>query len=164
LDYFIGLGSNLGDRLATIDAAVAQLADLGLVTQRSSIWETPPMYVSEQPAFLNGIVVLRSDLSPAELMTGLLRIEESLGRVRAERYGPRTIDLDIVAAGDTVLKSDFVEIPHPRLEERAFVVIPLIEVAGDWRNPATSHTLGSLPVASTELRCVAPRLTAPATQ
>lgn len=146
MNYLIGLGSNLGDRRANLEAAVTRLAALGQLVAVASLWQTAPMYLTDQPPFLNTVVQLDSPLDPDTLMGRLLEIESALGRVREVRFGPRTLDLDIVAAEDLVFRSPNVEIPHPRLEERAFVVLPMIEIAGDWRNPATGRTLRSLPI------------------
>jgi 2-amino-4-hydroxy-6-hydroxymethyldihydropteridine diphosphokinase len=123
---YVGLGANLGDREATIRAAVAELPGvLGV----SSLRETDPVGVTDQPRFLNGVVALETALPPRELLEVLLAVERRLGRERKERWGPRTIDLDLLLYGDEVIAEDGLTVPHPHLHERRFVLEPLAEVA-----------------------------------
>ena len=128
---YIGIGSNLGDRERTIEHAVALLrADPGLdVVSVSSLRETEPWGPVEQPRFLNGAVEVETSLEPRELLGVLLDIERRLGRVRAERFGPRTIDLDLLLYGEAVIDEPGLVVPHPRLYERAFALEPLHELA-----------------------------------
>jgi 2-amino-4-hydroxy-6-hydroxymethyldihydropteridine diphosphokinase len=132
---YVGLGANLGDREATIRRAVALLDELtGLdVVGVSTLRETEPWGPVEQPGYLNGAVAVETELGPRELLDALLAIERRLGRVRAdeERWGPRTIDLDLLLYGDLVLDEPGLEIPHPRLHERRFALEPLAELASD---------------------------------
>lgn len=130
---YVGLGSNLGDREGTIGRAVALLAEAeGVsVAARSSLRETEPWGPIEQPRYLNGVVALDTTLGPRELLDALLDVERRLGRVRAERWGPRTIDLDLLLYGERVLDEDGLTVPHPRLHERRFVLEPLAELAPD---------------------------------
>lgn len=123
---YVGLGSNLGDREATISAAVEALPGVVAV---STLRETDPVGVTEQPAFLNGAVVLETDFSARELLELLLAVERSLGRERRERWGPRTIDLDLLLYGDEAIDEPGLTVPHPRLHERRFVLEPLVELA-----------------------------------
>jgi 2-amino-4-hydroxy-6-hydroxymethyldihydropteridine diphosphokinase len=130
---YIGLGSNLGDREATLRAAVAALSDedqIELVAV-SSLRETEPVGYLDQPAFLNGVAVVETSLAPAELLRRLLRIEARFGRDRAAAPagGPRTLDLDLLLYGSAEIHEETLQIPHPRLHERAFVLDPLTEVA-----------------------------------
>jgi 2-amino-4-hydroxy-6-hydroxymethyldihydropteridine diphosphokinase len=128
---YIGLGSNLGDRAATIQAALGRLAadaDIELVAV-SSLRETDPVGFEEQPRFLNAAAAIRTVLEPRELLDRMLKVERGLGRVReGARYGPRTIDLDLLLYGDAVVDQPGLAIPHPRLQERVFVLEPLMEL------------------------------------
>ena len=123
---YVGLGANLGDREATIRAAVAQLPGVVAV---SPLRETDPVGVTDQPQFLNGVAALETELSPRELLDVLLAVERRLGRERRERWGPRTIDLDLLLYGDEVIDEDGLTVPHPRLRERRFVLEPLADLA-----------------------------------
>jgi 2-amino-4-hydroxy-6-hydroxymethyldihydropteridine diphosphokinase len=123
---YVGLGANLGDREETIRAAVAELPDVVAV---SPLRETDPVGVTDQPQFLNGVAALETELSPRELLDVLLAVERRLGRERRERWGPRTIDLDLLLYGDEVIDEDGLKIPHPRLHERRFVLEPLADLA-----------------------------------
>jgi 2-amino-4-hydroxy-6-hydroxymethyldihydropteridine diphosphokinase len=122
---YIGLGSNLGDREATIEAAIAALPGVVAV---SRLRETEPVGVLDQPPFLNGAAALETTLSPRELLGTLLAIERELGRERRERWGPRTIDLDLLLYGDAVVDEPGLTVPHPRLHERHFALEPLHEL------------------------------------
>jgi 2-amino-4-hydroxy-6-hydroxymethyldihydropteridine diphosphokinase len=128
---YVGLGANLGPREATILRAVDLLAaQPGIeVLELSSFSETEPIGVTDQPAFVNGAVSLETLLSPRELLDALLRVERELGRVRSgERWGPRTIDLDLLLYGDEVVDEPGLTVPHPRLHERRFALEPLAEL------------------------------------
>lgn len=130
---FIGLGSNLGDRFGYLEAAVKALharPDIRVV-RSSSVYETAPVGLTEQPHFLNMVIEVATDLSPHRLLAAMLAAEGELGRVRDVRWGPRTIDLDLLAYGDVSLKTDELELPHPRMMERAFVLVPLLELCGE---------------------------------
>jgi 2-amino-4-hydroxy-6-hydroxymethyldihydropteridine diphosphokinase len=130
---YVGLGSNLGDREALIRGALAALAeDPGVeVVAASTLRETEPVGYLDQPRFLNGVAVLETSLGPRELLGLLLAVEAALGRDRAAvpAQGPRTVDLDLLLYGDLRIRQENLEIPHPRLHERAFVLEPLAEVA-----------------------------------
>jgi 2-amino-4-hydroxy-6-hydroxymethyldihydropteridine diphosphokinase len=128
---FVGLGSNLGDRERTVEQAVALLgAQPGIdVVSVSILRETEPWGPVEQPGFLNGAAELETTLEPRELLGVLLDVERRLGRVREERFGPRTIDLDLLLYGDAVVDEPGLVVPHPRLHERAFALEPLHELA-----------------------------------
>jgi 2-amino-4-hydroxy-6-hydroxymethyldihydropteridine diphosphokinase len=130
---YVGLGANLGDRESTIRRAVTLLGEepgVGVVSV-STLRETAPWGPVEQPAFLNGVVELETDLGPRALLDVLLDIERRLGRVRAERWGPRTIDLDLLLHGDDVIDEAGLTLPHPHLHERRFALEPLAELAPD---------------------------------
>ena len=136
---YVGLGANLGDREATIRRAVELLAaTAGVeVAAVSTLRETDPVGYADQPRFLNGAVALETGLAPRELLDRLLAIEQELGRVRGEgpRYGPRTIDLDLLLYGDEVVDEPRLAVPHPRLGERRFVLEPLHELDPDLALP-----------------------------
>lgn len=124
----IALGSNLGDRLANLRAAVAGLKERGVTVRRcSSVWETDPVPPG-QPVFLNAVVAGETDLDPLDLLSLLKTIEQEMGRTEGARWGPRPIDLDILFYDDLRMDSEALTIPHPRLGERAFVLAPLAEV------------------------------------
>ncbi len=134
--YAIGVGSNLGDRRATI-AAAAALVDgggIGRVVARSDLIETAPVGGPDgQGAYLNGVWIVASGFGPHQVLAELQRIETACGRVRTVRWGPRTIDLDLLLRDDgVVVSSSVLTLPHPRLHERQFVLIPLRQVARDW--------------------------------
>jgi 2-amino-4-hydroxy-6-hydroxymethyldihydropteridine diphosphokinase len=127
---YVGVGSNLGDRLEHLRRAVAELAGTPGVrfVRSSSVYATSPVGGPEQGDFLNAVVEISTELEPHALLGALQRIENALGRVRAERFGPRTIDLDLLLYGDDVIDDADLCVPHPRMRERAFVVVPLTEL------------------------------------
>jgi len=127
---YVGLGANLGDREATLRRAVTVLAGRpGVeIVAVSSLRETDPVGVVGQPPFLNGAAAVDTTLSPRELLAELLAVEQELGRVRRERWGPRTIDLDLLLYGDEVVDEPGLTVPHPLLHERAFALEPLAEL------------------------------------
>jgi 2-amino-4-hydroxy-6-hydroxymethyldihydropteridine diphosphokinase len=129
---FVGLGSNLGEREVTLRAAVGRLRGLPETEVRalSSFRDTEPVGVVDQPRFLNGAVELETDLPPRALLDALLELELALGRDRAAgpRHGPRTLDLDLLLYGEESIREDGLEVPHPRLHERRFVLEPLAEL------------------------------------
>ena len=142
---FVALGSNLDDRLRCIDAATAQLAQLSCVPiQRSHLYDTTPMYLEEQPRFVNTVVRLQTDLDPDRLLARLLDIETSLGRVRAERNGPRVIDLDLLLWDNLVRETEALILPHPRLHERPFVLRPLLDLDPGLRHPTLDRRVDEL--------------------
>lgn len=132
---YLALGGNVGDSRTTLDRAVLALSDASGIrlVARSSDYKTPPWGVTDQPPFINLCLVIDTTLSPRVLLTRIHEIERSLGRDRAheERWGPRTVDIDILAYDDLTLDEPGLILPHPRLFERAFVLMPLTEVAGD---------------------------------
>lgn len=132
VDVVLGLGSNLGDRLATLREAVVRISSIpGVrVTARSKIYETEPVGGPEQGPFLNAAVRLDAAVAPLELLDALQAIERDLGRTRDVRWGPRTLDIDVLwIAGGVTIDEPRLVVPHPRLHERAFAVLPLLDVA-----------------------------------
>jgi len=130
-DAFVGIGSNLGDRETNLRRALELLAaEDGIeVVSVSRLRETDPVGPVEQPSFLNGAVRISTELPPRELLERLLEVEQRLGRVRGERWGPRTIDLDLLVYGDEIVDEPGLTLPHPRLHERRFALEPLAELA-----------------------------------
>ncbi len=129
------LGSEFGDRRANLLEAVRRIGRLGEVTAVSSFYDTEPVGFVEQPRFLNGAMVLETDLEPLELIRELLAVERGMGRERVVAKGPRVIDLDLLLCGDVVMETDELTLPHPEMQERRFVLEPLTEIAGDWVHP-----------------------------
>jgi 2-amino-4-hydroxy-6-hydroxymethyldihydropteridine diphosphokinase len=136
---YVGLGSNLGEREATLREALTRLSELDgvAVVAVSSFRETDPVGNADQPRFVNAAAELETSLGPRELLERLLEVERSLGRdrTREERWGPRTVDLDLLLYGDETVGEPGLEVPHPRLAERAFVLQPLVELDPGLRLP-----------------------------
>lgn len=141
---FIALGSNLGDRLSNLRAAVAALEPEIKPRRCSSIYETPPWGYPNQPKFLNQVVSAETALEPVVVLNWLKSIEMMLGRQETFRYGPRLIDLDILFFDDLVIDTPPLVIPHPRLQERAFVLVPLAELAANLRHPRLDCTVSEM--------------------
>ena len=138
---YLSLGSNLGDRLANLQAAQAALLPAVRTTACSAIYQTEPWGVTDQPLFLNQVLQASTRLSPNRLLAYLKELETALGRTPTVRYGPRRIDLDILFYDGLVVDSKHLTIPHPRLAERAFVLVPLAEIAPQLRHPVTGQTM-----------------------
>jgi 2-amino-4-hydroxy-6-hydroxymethyldihydropteridine diphosphokinase len=150
LTAYIGMGSNLpsaaGPPAATLASAIERLGSLGHVLSRSSLYSTAPVGIADQPRFVNAVVALRTGLAPRTLLTRLLAIERDYGRDRSTGItnGPRTLDLDILMMGDLCLSESELELPHPRLAERAFVLIPLHEIAPEVIEPRHHVSIAEL--------------------
>lgn len=138
---YLGLGSNQGDRPGFLREALSQVeaSRRVRVRKRSSLYETAPVGVTEQPWFLNMVAEVDTDLSPQDLLDLVLAVERRLGRVRTQRWGPRTIDVDILLYNDLALSTTALVIPHPELTRRRFVLEPLLEIAPDVRLPGGSR-------------------------
>ncbi len=141
---YLSLGSNLGDRRANLQAALARLAELGELKSVSSFYETEPVELTSQPWFLNIAAALETELMPKQLMSRILDLERSLGRRRIQPKGPRLIDIDILLFGNSLVDTKGLTIPHPALPQRRFVLEPLAEIAPDLRHPVLKRTMREL--------------------
>jgi len=138
---FLALGSNIGDREANLRDAVSRLASDDLrILRRSSFYETSPQELLDQPWFLNAVVEIETSLFPLQLLARVREIERAMGRRRVTPKGPRNIDIDILFYGRTVMATAELEVPHPRIAQRRFVLEPLAEIAPDLRHPVTGRT------------------------
>ena len=140
----VALGSNLGDREGYLREAVEALGEFLSDLRVSSFHDTAPVGVDEQPRFLNAAVVGKTSLDPRALLTRLLEIEQRFGRTRPHPGAARTIDLDLIMHGEAIIDDADLVVPHPRFRERAFVLAPLAEIAGEWRDPVTTLTVAEL--------------------
>lgn len=138
-------GGNLGDRLAYLNKASAMIDRYcGDIVQTSSVYETAAWGFTDQPSFYNMVIELKTELSADELMKTLLQIEETIGRIRTQKMGPRTIDIDILLFNNDVIQTPLITIPHPRLTERRFVLTPLAEIAANVIHPVAKKTMQQL--------------------
>jgi 2-amino-4-hydroxy-6-hydroxymethyldihydropteridine diphosphokinase len=142
---YVGLGSNLGDRAGYLLLGLSALSRLPKtrLLRLSPVYETEPIG-PPQPRYLNMVAELETGLPPRVLLSEMLRIEKALGRERKERFGPRTLDLDLLLYGDLVLREEGLELPHPRLHERAFVLVPLADLLPEGRHPLLGLTFAEL--------------------
>ena len=142
---YLALGSNIGDREANLRDAVKHLeSDEIRVTRRSSMYETAPQELLDQPWFLNAVVEVETSLFPMQLLDRVREIERQMGRRRVAPKGPRNIDIDILFYGRTVIATAELEVPHPRIAQRRFVLEPLAEIAPDFRHPLTGKTANEM--------------------
>jgi len=142
---FLGLGANLGNREAHLKRALALLPDHGVqVLQASSLLENPPWGLTEQPPFVNQVVEVRCELPPMQLLAALQHIEEQVGRQRRQSWGPREVDLDILAMGTRQISTAHLTVPHPWLQERRFVLGPWAEIAPEFVVPGFNQTVHEL--------------------
>jgi 2-amino-4-hydroxy-6-hydroxymethyldihydropteridine diphosphokinase len=141
---YLALGSNMGNRLANLKAAINNLTPQLTIKNKSSVYDTPPWGFTEQAAFLNQVIVAETYLTPQALLGHLKRLETALGRVPNFQNGPRLIDIDILFFDDLVLNTPLLVIPHPRLHERAFVLAPLAEIAPDLIHPILNKPIHEL--------------------
>lgn len=149
--YFLGLGSNLGNRANNLAAAARLLCENGIeVVRASSVYETEPVDVPDQPWFLNQVLEVRSSLDPHALLELSKSIEIGLKRVPTAAKGPRTIDIDILLAGDRIIDTPELVVPHPRLARRNFVLVPFSEIAPEVRHPVLGKTIRALALESSD--------------
>ena len=162
---YLGLGANLGDRLANLQRAVDALgATPGIRVLRSSrVYETEPVGGPEQPEYLNAVLEIETDLAPRDLLETCLAVEAEMGRVRTERWGPRPIDVDVLTYGTETIDEAGLVVPHPRMHERGFVLVPLAELDADPPLPGGRRlaTLRLAPDAALGVRPFAPPLRIP---
>jgi 2-amino-4-hydroxy-6-hydroxymethyldihydropteridine diphosphokinase len=157
---YLGLGANLGDRLANSRLALRRLQTLARLEEVSSLYETQPQGVTDQPLFLNAVCRVTTGLEPPALLRFLKNVEWEIGRrPGGQTWGPRPIDLDILIYDDRVLDTPDLKVPHPRLPERAFVLVPLCELAPELRHPQLGRTMKELlaSVGEEGVRRIAPR-------
>jgi 2-amino-4-hydroxy-6-hydroxymethyldihydropteridine diphosphokinase len=140
---YVGLGSNQGDRCGYLESGVRQIElDPGVrLVATSTVYETPPIGYVPQPHFLNAVVSIETALAPAQLLRILRRVEDDHGRQRRIRWGPRTLDLDLLIHGEEIVETEELILPHPRLTARCFVLVPLCEIAPDLRHPVSGKAL-----------------------
>ena len=141
---YLSLGSNLGDPAANLNAAIAALGALGDVTAVSSFYETEPVELTAQPWFLNCAIKLDTEKMPKQLMSGILDLEQEMGRRRQQKKGPRIIDIDILLFGSSIIETKGLTIPHPAMHQRRFVLEPLAEIAPEVRHPVFKRTVREL--------------------
>jgi 2-amino-4-hydroxy-6-hydroxymethyldihydropteridine diphosphokinase len=141
---YLSLGSNLGDRATNLRQAIAELARQGSIAATSSLYETEPVELTDQPWFLNCAVALDTETNPDDLLQHLLIIEKRMGRERTQPKGPRILDIDILLFGNVIVKLPGLTIPHPALHQRRFVLEPLAEIAPDVRHPILQLTIQEL--------------------
>ena len=137
----LSLGSNLEDRCANLQQALVELSSQFLIEKASSVYETPPWGYLEQPLFLNQVVSGKTSLSPHELLVFVKEIETGMGRVKNFQNGPRLIDIDILLFGEQIINTEDLVIPHPRMQERGFVLLPLSEIEPDLTIPGTNNSV-----------------------
>jgi 2-amino-4-hydroxy-6-hydroxymethyldihydropteridine diphosphokinase len=149
---YVALGANLGDPASTVRAAFGALANLpeSRITRCSSLYRTTPVGIAEQPDFINAVVALATTLAPETLLDELLELESRFGRQRAEKNGPRTLDLDLLLYNDIFLDLPRLTLPHPRLHLRAFVLQPLAEIAPDLQIPGRGGIGAWLPAVANQ--------------
>ncbi len=141
----IALGSNLGDSLTILETALEILARTpGISLQAKSSWYKTPPLGPPQPDYINGCALLQVQLTPPELLETLLKIETHFGRTRNQHWGPRTLDLDLLFFDNVILDTPTLQLPHPRMTERAFVLVPLAEIAPDWVEPVSGKAIAQL--------------------
>lgn len=141
---YLSLGSNIGDRVSNLFAARRILREYYPIFAESSVYETEPWGYEDQPQFLNQVIEVKVDVSPMEFLRTIKRIEDQLGRAKSFKYGPRSIDIDILTYGKMVFRSERLNIPHSMLGERAFVLVPLDEIAPEFTHPENNFGIREL--------------------
>lgn len=154
---FLLLGANLGDRVQTLQRAADLIAErVGPVVRLSELYETAPWGITDQPAYLNQVLVVETNLEPEAVLTRTQAIEQELGRVRLERWGARVIDIDILYYDQLVLQTESLTIPHPYLHQRRFTLVPLAEIAPNFVHPVFQKTTMELLIECTDMSAVTP--------
>jgi 2-amino-4-hydroxy-6-hydroxymethyldihydropteridine diphosphokinase len=141
---YLSLGSNLGDRAAHLNGAIKRMDTLGKIMAVSSFYETEPVELTAQPWFLNCAVELDTEKMPKQLLASIFDIEKEMGRRRVQKKGPRTVDIDILLFGNSIIKAKGLTIPHPAMHDRRFVLEPLAEIAPEIRHPIFKRTIREL--------------------
>jgi len=141
---YLSLGSNLGDRAGNLRAAIEKLSGFGEIVAVSSFYETEPVELTNQPWFVNCAVALETEQVPEAFLGELLALEQSMGRRRTQKKGPRTIDIDILLFGDAIIETAGLSIPHPAMHQRRFVLVPMAEIAPEQRHPILKHSMREL--------------------
>ena len=141
---YLSLGSNVGDRAANLNSAIERLGALGTVERASSFYETEPVEFTAQPWFLNCAVKLDTERMTKQLLSGILDLEQKMGRRRTQKKGPRAIDIDILLFGNSIIDTKGLTVPHPAMHERRFVLEPLAEIAPDAHHPIFKRTVREL--------------------
>ncbi|MBM3155764.1 MAG: 2-amino-4-hydroxy-6-hydroxymethyldihydropteridine diphosphokinase [Chloroflexi bacterium] len=144
VEIYLGLGSNLGDRMGNLESAVERLSEKVTINKISSVYETDPLYNTEQPMFLNAVLRGVTRLAPLELLNFVKGIESALGRQPSFRNAPRLIDIDILFYGKRVIQTGELTVPHPHIAERAFVLVPLAEIAPELVHPQLKKKVSDL--------------------
>lgn len=144
VEAYIAFGSNIGDKEGNINRAFEVLKQKIKIIKTSSLYETKPMYIENQALFLNGAAKVDTELKPKELLDFLKNTEKKLGRKETKRNGPRIIDLDILFYGDQIINKDDLLVPHPKIQERAFVLVPLAEIQPNLIHPVYKKTIAEL--------------------
>lgn len=143
-NIYLALGTNLGDRSSNLETAIQSMPPDVIVTKRSSIYETPPWGFEDQPAFLNMVLQVETEFSPWKLLKFIKNLEGRMGRQKTFRNGPRLIDIDLLFYDKLEFEHSGLVIPHPRIIERAFVLVPLAEIASDFLHPVLQVTIQEL--------------------
>ncbi|MCS6928209.1 MAG: 2-amino-4-hydroxy-6-hydroxymethyldihydropteridine diphosphokinase [Saprospiraceae bacterium] len=152
INVYLALGSNVGDRAKYLTESQSLIQRyIGKIVRRSHIYETEPWGNPKQAPFLNCVVMVNTTLSPREVLDAIGKIERQLGRQRQEKWGPRTIDIDILFYGRRVIRDKGLEIPHPELHKRAFVLVPMLELAPDLEHPVLKKPIDELYMECTDM-------------
>ncbi len=145
INVFLGLGSNVGNRASNLHEAILLIEkNIGKAAKKSHVYETQPWGEPNQDAFMNQVIMINTTLDPRDLLDKISRIERELGREKKEKWGPRVIDIDILFYGKRVIRDKGLEIPHPELHKRAFVLVPMMEIAPEFEHPVLDKQIDDL--------------------